>query len=76
MSPYLFIGLILIVFGIREWISIRHEKERKELYDRIMSADLEEFKTNQDINPPKGGGFLRKATREHEKYVKKLRGEE
>ncbi len=76
MGSLVIILVLVIVFtGVREWISLRNREERKELYDRIMAGNLTEFQSTQKQEPPKGRGFMRKATARHEAYVKKLREE-
>ncbi|MDD5511547.1 MAG: hypothetical protein PHI12_12165 [Dehalococcoidales bacterium] len=71
-----FFILVVVYVIVREWISMRHREERRELYDRIMAGGLDEFQVTRETTPSPGRGFVREALEKHEKYVQKLRGEE
>lgn len=57
-------GLIIIIFTQ----TLLHRKERKDLYDRIMCKDINDYK---NIGSP-----MRKSMSGHERVLKKWRGEE
>lgn len=52
--------LILLGFGFFVWHEKMHERERRELYSRLMARSLEEYQALTDLRgPPKGGSFIR-----------------
>lgn len=57
-------GLIIIIFTQ----TLLHRIERKDLYDRIMCKDINDYK---NIGSP-----MRKSMSGHERVLKKWRGEE
>jgi hypothetical protein len=46
------------------WREYCHDKERKDLYNRLMSRDITEYMTTQDNKPPKQRNFVKKGLKD------------
>ncbi len=52
LPAYTLIAAMLALFAWREW---QHDRERRDLYSRIMAGGLAEYATANDGRPPPKG---------------------
>lgn len=61
---------ILILFvsmaGFIVWREYEHQKERKDLYTRIMAGSLRDYSLNEKKTPLGGGNFVRAGLKKHQ----------
>lgn len=58
-------ALVLVVLGVLEWRSIRAEREREQLYTRIMCRDVGEYEAIVS-KPPAGRAPIAEKMREYD----------
>ena len=56
-------GAFIALFLLFCWREYQHDKERKDLYNRIMAQDYNEY-AKQGKEPPKGRNFVTKGLRD------------
>lgn len=55
------IVISVLLFGFICWREYQHDKERKDLYNRIMAVNLEEYAVQSNEKPPpRGRNFVSK----------------
>ena len=59
-------ALVLIVLAVLEWRNVRAEREREQLYTRIMCRDAQEYESIVS-KPPLGRSPIASKMREYEK---------
>lgn len=54
------------ILALAGWRELRHESERRELYNRLMARDLMEYTTSSGLKkPPAGRNFIRAGLKKH-----------
>lgn len=70
---YIAAGVVLLLWvADRAYLAWRFERERKDLYDRIMAGSLMKYRMETGGPPPPGGGYLRKALEKRKKMLGRL----
>lgn len=67
--------IILALIGVIVFQELRHGKERKDLYNRIMARDLTEYQRDIDKTPRVARNIIRKnLAKQHNQLLDDLKG--
>lgn len=61
---YILSGALLLTFCMWAWREYQHDQERKDLLNRLMAKDFNEY-VIQGKPPPKGGNFIARGLAQH-----------
>lgn len=53
------LGIIAVCIAFGAWRERCHDRERKDLYNRIMAVDLRDYSSINQGPPPKGGNIIK-----------------
>jgi len=68
-------SIIAALFILLVWRENYHDRERKDLYNRFMARDLNEYIGTQTRKPPKSGNFVKAGLKRSLNEMGKIEGD-